>query len=136
MDQKTTTTNQVSVISSFINSVKRLFSREYTRSVREDWIYNIILKILDAPGTVKLTPSGDDYYLANSNYGYYVRINYQKMDIVCGNTTIAEPCTAGFIESVKEDIRKAVLVDVKAIEEKIDNQGTLILKKLDDTIAQ
>lgn len=133
MDQ--TTTHRISVIEVIGKNIKQFFSKEYIRNSREDWLYSIILKVLDAPGTIKYAPSGDNYYLANENYGYYVKIGYQKIDLVCGNITISEPCTAGFISTIQEDVRRVVSEDMKKIEEKLDNQGALILKKLDDTLA-
>lgn len=132
----TTTTSRVSVIDELKKNIKRFFSKEYVRNSREDWIYSIVLKVLDATGTVKYTPFGDNHYLSNENYNYYVKISYQKIDIVCGNVVISEPCTPGFITTVQEDIRRAVYADTKKIEEKLDSQGALILKKLDDTLAQ
>lgn len=138
MEKTATTaeTNQVSVISDIKNNLKRMFSKEYVRSARESWIYEIIIKILDAPGTLKFMPTGDTYYLSNENYNYYVKIGFQKIDIVCGNTTISEPCTSGFVCSVQEEIRKQVISDVNLIESKIDTQGEMILKRLDETVAK
>lgn len=136
MDQTTTTTNRVSVIEDIKVNFKRMFSREYVKSSREDWIYNIVLKILDAPGTVKYTPSGDNYYLSNENYGYFVRIEYQQIYIICGNTTILEPCAPGFLNLVRESVRKQVEQEIEIIESKMELQGDLLLKRLDDSVAK
>lgn len=103
---------------------------------QEETIMNIIYKILGAPGTVKMTPPGEAYYLINTDLHYYVRVRSGSITIVNSVDSIVRHCPDAVSEFARKAIDRSVAKDVDLIEKTLFHNEMNILKKIEEKIPE
>lgn len=131
---QTTESNQDGAIKKFNQKLRELFHPGIKLAPQEEVIMNIIYKILGAPGTVKITPVGNPYYLINSNIHYFVRIDNQKVTVVNTVSSISRDLTMQVAEFMREAIFRDVLKDADIYEKTIFSNEMAILNKITEKI--
>lgn len=115
----------------FNERLRDLFHPGIKLAPQEETIMNIIYKILNAPGTTKITPIGKTYYLINPDLHYYIRVGYGSITIVNTVDSIVRHVPATVSDFAQEAIDRAVAKDVDLIEKTLFHNEMEILKKIE-----
>lgn len=120
----------------FNERLRDLFLPGIKLTPQEETIMNIIYKILGAPGTVKITPTGGAYYLINADLHYYVRVGAGNITIVNSVDSIVRHCPLQVSDFAQKAIDRSIVVDVDLIEKTIFHNEMDILKKIEDKLPK
>lgn len=132
---ETTTPVSDTGLKKFNERLRDLFHPGIKLNPQEETIMNIIYKILNAPGTTKITPAGDKaYYLINPELHYYVRIGYGTISIVNSVDSVVRHIPANVSDFAKEAIDRSVGKDVDLIEKTLFHNELEILKKIENKL--
>ncbi len=102
----------------------------------EETIMNIVYKILNAPGTVKVAPRGTDtYYLVNDGYHYYVRLRGISLIIVNTVDSIERLCTPGFADYLTRVLDQEIKKDADKLDNRLFNRLSALYEKMSDKIV-
>lgn len=118
----------------FNERLRNLFVPGVKLNPQEETIMNIIYKILEAPGTTKLTPRGEATYLINSNLHYYVRIGCGSITIVNSVDSIVRHCPEMVTNFAQEIVDKSLKNDVELIEKTLFRNEMNILQKIEEKL--
>lgn len=120
-----------------INQKLRDFFMPGTKlSSQEETIMNIIYKILNAQGTIKLTPRIGPYYLINHNIRYYVRIEGNSVTIKSPLESVTKNCSSNFVDYVERAIDQSINRDVEKFEDSLFNAELEILKRMEGDVNE
>lgn len=133
-----TTTQQTpdSGLKKFNERLRDIFSPGIKLNPQEETIMNIIYKILGAPGTTKITPSGGPYYLINADLHYYVRVANGSITIVNSVDSIVRHCPDMVSDFAQKAISRSVAKDVDLIEKTLFHNEMDILKKIEAKLPE
>lgn len=129
---KTTTTQsgQDSGLKKFNERLRDMFHPGIKLNPQEETIMNILYKILNAPGTIKITPPSGSYYVINSDLHYYVRVAVGNITIVNSVDSIVRAVPAAVSDFAQEAIDRSVYKDVDLIEKTLFHNEMEILNKI------
>lgn len=103
-------------------------------TLQEETIMNIIYKILNAPGTVKLTPRNEGCYLINHPMHYYVKIQGGRVFIVNSVDSIVKDCSTVFEEYAYRAIEESLSRDIEKINNTLFNSEMKLLEKIESKV--
>lgn len=102
----------------------------------EETIMNIVYKILNAPGTVKVAPRGTGtYYLVNDGYHYYVRLRGNSLIIINTVDSVERLCTPGFVDYLTSVLDQEIKKDADKLDNRLFNRLSALYEKMSDKIA-
>lgn len=116
--------------------LKNLFIPGVKLTPQEETVMNIIYKILEAPGTVKLTPWGKATYLINMDLHYYVRIGYGSIAIVNSTDSVVRHCPVSVSEFAQDIVNRSLDKDVDVVEKTLFHSEMSILKKIEEKLPE
>lgn len=126
--------NQDGAIKTFNQKLRELFHPGIKLDPQEEAIMNILYKILGAPGTVKVTPRIGDYYLANPNIHYFVKISPRRVTIVNTTDSISRNIPDAVAAFMQEAVDREIQKDVDMLEKTIFSSEMTILNKITEKI--
>ena len=135
METMTTQSVPDTGLKKFNERLRDLFHPGIKLNPQEETIMNIIYKILNAPGTTKITPVRERaYYLINSDLHYYVRIGNGTISIVNSVDSVVRHVSMNVSDFAKEAIDRSVSKDVNLIEKTLFHNEMDILKKIENKL--
>ena len=119
----------------FNERLRYLFHPGIKLNPQEETVMNIIYKILNAPGTTKITPAGEKaYYLINTDLHYYVRVGCGTISIINSVDSVVRHVPISVSDFAKEAIDRSVDKDVDLLKKTLFHNEMDILKKIESKL--
>lgn len=103
---------------------------------QEETIMNIIYKIMNAPGTVKLTPRSGIYYLLNDQMHYFVRVQDNRVSIINSVDTVVKDCSSVFADFARRAIEESLERDLEKLDVILFDNESKLLKKIESKLYE
>lgn len=125
-----------SVLDKINQRLRDMFLPGTKLSSQEEILMNIVYKILNASGTIKMTPPGGEYFLINYPLHYFVKIQGGRINIVNTVDSVVRDCSAGFEMAVKKAIDEALCRDIEKLDSTVFNNEIKLLEKMELKVSE
>lgn len=134
--QKGGATNETSRLKAFNERLKSIFFPGVKFTEEEEMIMKIIYKLLDAPGTVKITPREGPYYLVNANLHYSLYVDYGEVKVVNTVDSLKTSINQQVTEAMRQAIDKSVMQDANLAKASMFDNSISILTKVEEKLSK
>lgn len=119
----------------FNDKLKEFLYPRTKLNCQEEALMEIIVKILNAPGTIKITPPREKpYFLVNKELKYCVKVDYSVITVVNATDTIVRHVSLPVSDFARETVEKSVLKDMESAEQALFQDEMKILKNIADRL--
>ena len=122
-------------LGAFNERLKSMFFPGVKFSPEEEMVMKIIYKLLEAPGTIKLTPHDGPFYLVNADLHYSLSVDYNEVVIVNTVDSLSMNVAQLTGEAMRKAINESVLQDAKLIKAAMFDSKISILKRVEDRVV-
>jgi len=124
------------ILSKINQGLRNIFLPGIKLEPQEETIANIIYKILEAPGTQKITPGTGNCYLINAKLHYYVKISPVRIYIINSVDSVVRDCRETFTSFLCKIIYNAVDKDVEVLEDTLFRNEIKLLEKIESKVNE
>ena len=112
------------------DKIKRYLSFKVKLSPQEEAIAEIIQRVLKTPGTKKITPGEDAYYVLNYDAEYFIRVGCGTVAVFSSDGAIQRDVPPAVSDYMRGLILAAVQQDAVDIEEGLFNNEMRLLQHI------
>lgn len=123
-------------LKAFNERLKNIFFPGVKFNEEEEMIMKIIYKLLEAPGTIKITPREGPYYLVNANLHYSLFVGGGEVKVVNTVDSLKTSISMVVEEAMRKAIDESVLQDAKLVKATMFDSSISILMKVEEKLGQ